>query len=164
MTGRGKGFEPVAGGPARHAKASHAPVLLAEVIEALAIKPNHRILDGTFGAGGYTRAILGAADGVKVLALDRDPTAITGGYDLVNEANGRLKLVEATFGDLATEADNAGFAPLDGIVLDIGVSSMQLDQPERGFSFRFDGPLDMRMAASGQSAADLVNDGEEAEL
>lgn len=159
MTGRGKGTEPVAGGPARH-----APVLLAEVIEALDIKPGHRILDGTFGAGGYTRAILAAAESVEVLALDRDPTAITGGYGLVNEAGGRLKLVEATFGELAAEAGKAGFAPLDGVVLDIGVSSMQLDQPERGFSFRFDGPLDMRMAASGQSAADLVNEGEEAEL
>jgi 16S rRNA (cytosine1402-N4)-methyltransferase len=159
MTGRGMGSEPVAGGPARH-----APVLLAEVIEALGIKPGHRILDGTFGAGGYTRAILSAAPGVEVLALDRDPTAIAGGYGLVNDAGGRLTLMEATFGDLAAEAADAGFAPLDGIVLDIGVSSMQLDQPERGFSFRFDGPLDMRMAASGQSAADLVNEGDEAAL
>ena len=159
MTGRGKGSEPVAGGPARH-----APVLLAEVIEALAIRPGHRILDGTFGAGGYTCAILDAAPDVAVLALDRDPMAIAGGYDLVARAGGRLTLVEATFGTLADEATRAGLAPLDGIVLDIGVSSMQLDQAERGFSFRVDGPLDMRMAASGTSAADLVNDATEAEL
>lgn len=159
MTGRGKGSEPVAGGPARH-----APVLLAEVVESLAITPGARILDGTFGAGGYSRAILGAADGVEVIALDRDPGAIAGGYGLVAESGGRLKLVEATFGELAAEAEAAGFTPLDGVVLDIGVSSMQLDQPERGFSFRFDGPLDMRMASSGQSAADLVNEADEVEL
>ncbi len=159
MTGRGKGHDPVAGGPARH-----APVLLAEAVDALAIKAGARILDGTFGAGGYTRAILAAAPGVDVMALDRDPTAILAGYGLVEEAQGRLKLVEATFGDLAAEAATAGFAPLDGIVLDIGVSSMQLDEPGRGFSFRFDGPLDMRMAATGRSAADLVNEAEEAEL
>ncbi len=165
MTGRGKGDQPVAGGPARQASVPlHAPVLLAEAVGALNIQPSARILDGTFGAGGYTRAILAAAPDVRALALDRDPAAIAGGYDLVNEACGRLTLVEATFGDLAIEATNAGFAPLDGIVLDIGVSSMQLDQAERGFSFRFDGPLDMRMAASGQSAADLVNDGDEADL
>ena len=159
MTGRGKGSEPVAGGPARH-----APVLLAEVIEALAIGPGHRILDGTFGAGGYTSAILAAAPDVTVLALDRDPSAIAAGYDLVAAAGGRLMLVEATFGTLAGEAARAGLAPLDGVVLDIGVSSMQLDQAERGFSFRFDGPLDMRMAATGTSAADLVNEASEAEL
>ncbi len=159
MTGRGKGAEPVAGGPARH-----APVLLQEAVTALGIRPGSCILDGTFGAGGYTRAILDAAADVKVIALDRDPTAIAGGYDLVAQSAGRLALIEATFGDLAAEARDAGFAHLDGIVLDIGVSSMQLDQAERGFSFRFDGPLDMRMAASGQSAADLVNEGEEADL
>ncbi len=159
MTGRGTAIEPVAGGPA-----PHAPVLLAEAVDALAIGPGARILDGTFGAGGYTRAILAAAPGVEVLALDRDPTAIRGGYGLVAASAGRLTLVEATFGELAVEASRAGFAPLDGVVLDIGVSSMQLDQAERGFSFRFDGPLDMRMGASGRSAADLVNEGSEAEL
>jgi 16S rRNA (cytosine1402-N4)-methyltransferase len=163
MTGRGKRSEPVAGGPARHASAL-PPVLLAEVIEALAIKPGHRILDGTFGAGGYTRAILAAAPDVEVLALDRDPTAIAGG--LISSmrraaASSWSKPHSATW---HAKASDAGFAPLDGIVLDIGVSSMQLDQAQRGFSFRFDGPLDMRMAASGQSAADLVNDGDEAEL
>ncbi len=159
MTIRGKSSEATVSGAARH-----APVLLAEAVAALDIQPAARILDGTFGAGGYTRTILAAAPDVTVLALDRDPAAIAGGYDLVNQSGGRLKLVEGIFGDLATEATEAGFAPLDGIVLDIGVSSMQLDQPARGFSFRFDGPLDMRMAASGQSATDLVNEGDEAEL
>jgi 16S rRNA (cytosine1402-N4)-methyltransferase len=159
MTGRERGADPFAGGPARH-----APVLLAEVLHALAIQPNNRLLDGTFGAGGYSRAMLDAAAGVEVLALDRDPTAIAGGADLVQASSGRLKLVQADFSALAEEATRAGFAPLDGVVLDIGVSSMQLDEPERGFSFRFDGPLDMRMAASGDSAADLVNEGEEAHL
>lgn len=144
--------------------ARHAPVMLAEAVAALNIQPGAHILDGTYGAGGYSRAILDAAAGVSVLALDRDPSAVTAGYDLVNQSGGRLTLVESTFGELASEATEAGFAPLDGVVLDIGVSSMQLDQPERGFSFRFDGPLDMRMAASGQSAADLVNEGDEAEL
>jgi 16S rRNA (cytosine1402-N4)-methyltransferase len=139
-------------------------VLLGEVVQALDIHPGDRILDGTFGAGGYSRAILEAAPNVEVLGLDRDPSAIAGGYDLVEASGGRLKLVEAVFGDLAEEAREAGFSPLDAVVLDIGVSSMQLDQAERGFSFRFDGPLDMRMAASGVSAADLVNEGEEAEL
>ncbi len=159
MTGRGNGSQPVAGGPA-----GHAPVLLHEAVDALAVKPGARILDGTFGAGGYTRAILDAEADVEVIAFDRDPSAIAGGQDLAALSGGRLKLVEATFGDLAVEVRDAGFAPLDGIVLDIGVSSMQLDQAARGFSFRFDGPLDMRMAASGPSAADLVNEGEEADL
>lgn len=163
MTGRGKvsrgskSGEAAAGGPARH-----APVLLAEVVEALAIRPGAHILDGTFGAGGYTRAILDA--GAQVLALDRDPDAIAGGYALVEAAGGRLKLVQAQFGDLAEESNRAGFAPLDGVVLDIGVSSMQLDEAERGFSFRFDGPLDMRMAQQGDSAADLVNGASETAL
>jgi 16S rRNA (cytosine1402-N4)-methyltransferase len=162
MTGRGTDFTeevPAAGGPARH-----APVLLAEAVAALAVTPGATILDGTFGAGGYSRALLAAAQGVRVIALDRDPAAIAGGYALVQSAEGHLTLVQADFGDLADVATTHGFAPLDGIVLDIGVSSMQLDQPERGFSFRFDGPLDMRMAAEGDSAADLVNEAGEAEL
>ncbi len=157
MTGRGENIVSPAGGPARH-----APVLLAEVLQALAAKPGARILDGTFGAGGYSKAIL--EQGAQVLALDRDPDAIAGGYALVDGAGGRLTLVQAEFGDLAEEAARMGFAPLDGVVLDIGVSSMQLDEAERGFSFRFEGPLDMRMAQSGRSAADLVNEASEAEL
>jgi 16S rRNA (cytosine1402-N4)-methyltransferase len=159
MTGNDVGLAPVVGGPARH-----VPVLLADAVSALNLKAGGAYLDGTFGAGGYARAILDANQDVRLLALDRDPTAIVGGAALVAEANGRLILSETTFGHLDEEAERLGFAPLDGIVLDIGVSSMQIDEAERGFSFRFDGPLDMRMAAHGTSAADLVNEADEATL
>ncbi|OBQ74663.1 16S rRNA (cytosine(1402)-N(4))-methyltransferase RsmH [Mesorhizobium erdmanii] len=133
------------GGPVRH-----IPVLLGEVIEALAPAAGDIIIDGTFGAGGYTRAILAA--GASVVAIDRDPDAITAGRDLEAQSGGRLKLVQAPFSTLDEHVEGA-----DGVVLDIGVSSMQLDQAERGFSFRNDGPLDMRMAQAGLSAADVVN-------
>jgi len=156
MTGNGDRAGGVTGGPALH-----VPVLLAEVLAALAPKAGGRYLDGTFGAGGYSRAILEAAPGATLLGLDRDPTAIAGGAELVAAMAGRLRLSQACFGDLAEDAERLGFAPLDGVVLDIGVSSMQLDQAERGFSFRFDGPLDMRMSGAGQSAADIVNEAEE---
>lgn len=158
MTGRGSS-DGAAGRPARH-----IPVLLAEVIASLALKSGGIYLDGTFGAGGYTRAILAAAPDIRVLALDRDPDAVLAAFALVNEMKGRLTLSEANFGRLDREAEAMHLAPLDGVVLDIGVSSMQLDQAERGFSFRNDGPLDMRMAQSGPSAADIVNDADEAEL
>ncbi|MCV9935843.1 16S rRNA (cytosine(1402)-N(4))-methyltransferase RsmH [Boseaceae bacterium BT-24-1] len=143
---------------------THIPVLMAEALDALALRPGGRYLDGTFGAGGYSRALLEREPEATLLALDRDPTAIAGGADLVLAMGGRLTLAEARFGALAEEAERFQMAPLDGVVLDIGVSSMQLDQAERGFSFRFDGPLDMRMGASGQSAADLVNDADEGVL
>jgi 16S rRNA (cytosine1402-N4)-methyltransferase len=159
MTGNDVGLAPVVGGPARH-----VPVLLADAVSALDLRAGGAYLDGTFGAGGYARAILDANRDVRLLGLDRDPAAIAGGAALVAEANGRLALCETTFGDLDTEAERLGFAPLDGIVLDIGVSSMQIDQPDRGFSFRFEGPLDMRMGREGTSAADLVNGAEEATL
>lgn len=164
MTGRG-GREDGATGEAMGAvSALHVPVLLAEVLTALAPKPGGRYLDGTFGAGGYARAILEAAPGATLLALDRDPTAIAGGADLVAEMAGRLTLSQARFGELAEEAERFRMVPLDGVVLDIGVSSMQIDQAERGFSFRFDGPLDMRMGREGRSAADLLNEAEEGVL
>jgi 16S rRNA (cytosine1402-N4)-methyltransferase len=142
----------------------HVPVLLDAVIDALKPVPRGRYLDGTFGAGGYSRAILEAAPEATVLALDRDPAAIAGGADLVARMGGRLTLSQARFGTLAEEARRFGMAPLDGVVLDIGVSSMQIDAAERGFSFRFDGPLDMRMGCEGASAADLVNAADEARL
>jgi len=142
----------------------HVPVLIAEVIEALKPTGEGTIIDGTFGAGGYTRALLAADPALHVLAIDRDPRAILGGQALVAEAAGRLTLVPGRFGDLDTLAAEAGAEPICGVVLDIGVSSMQLDTPERGFSFRHDGPLDMRMGNYGPSAADLVNDADEAEL
>ena len=157
-TDRGEGLASAAGGPVRH-----IPVLRAEAIAALGVTPGGVYLDGTFGAGGYTRAIL-ATPGARVIALDRDPTAIAGGYDLVREADGRLTLAEARFGELDAQARALGFDALDGVALDIGVSSMQFDEAVRGFSFRFDGPLDMRMGASGRSAADIVNTAEEEEL
>ncbi|WP_198598266.1 16S rRNA (cytosine(1402)-N(4))-methyltransferase RsmH [Mangrovicella endophytica] len=145
----GDNGHPVVGGPA-----PHIPVLLSEVLEALQPKAGERHIDGTFGAGGYTRAILDA--GADVVAIDRDPTAIAEGQALVTASGGRLRLVEGRFGDLGTIAGlTAG--GVDGIVLDIGVSSMQIDQAERGFSFQKDGPLDMRMGRHGPSAADVVN-------
>ncbi|WP_460448822.1 16S rRNA (cytosine(1402)-N(4))-methyltransferase RsmH [Alsobacter sp. SYSU BS001988] len=159
MTGRGGRVTDAAGGPARH-----VPVLAREVQDTLSPQPGGRYLDGTFGAGGYTRAILGAAPDLRVLALDRDPEAIAAGQALVAEMQGRLVLEQARFGDLDAVAERLGFTPLDGVVLDIGVSSMQLDDAERGFSFRFDGPLDMRMEKAGDSAADLVNRMEEGPL
>ena len=145
---------------ALHPDSPHVPVLAAEAIGALAIVPDGLYLDGTFGAGGYSRLILAA--GGRVLALDRDPTAIARGAELVRESNGRLILAHSRFSRMERAAQ--GLGPFDGIVLDIGVSSMQLDEPERGFSFRFDGPLDMRMERAGRSAADLVNELEEGAL
>ncbi|KQQ61478.1 MULTISPECIES: 16S rRNA (cytosine(1402)-N(4))-methyltransferase RsmH [Rhizobium/Agrobacterium group] len=135
------------GGPVRH-----IPVLLREVLTALEPAPGKLILDGTFGAGGYTQAILD--QGADVIALDRDPTAIAGGQGMVAANGGRLSLIQSKFSNLASHAPAQG---LDGVVLDIGVSSMQIDEAERGFSFQKNGPLDMRMSASGVSAADVVN-------
>ena len=135
------------GGPVRH-----IPVLLSEVLEALAPKPDQIILDGTFGAGGYTSAIL--ETGAQVIALDRDPNAIAGGQALVAAHAGRLTLIHSQFSRLDAHAPAGG---LDGVVLDIGVSSMQIDEAERGFSFQKNGPLDMRMSGAGVSAADVVN-------
>jgi 16S rRNA (cytosine1402-N4)-methyltransferase len=136
-------------------KRPHVPVLLAEVLDALAAKPGDTIVDGTFGAGGYSRAIL--ETGAKVVAIDRDPDAIAGGVPLVVEADGRLDLVEGRFSDLDAHVRALGLSAVEGVVLDLGVSSMQLDQAERGFSFRNDGPLDMRMERKGLSAADVAN-------
>jgi len=143
---------------------AHVPVLLAEVLAALAPQANHRCIDATFGAGGYSTALLDA--GARVLAIDRDPAAVAAGCSLVEASGGRLTLVQGRFGELERLAQGAGFAPADGVVLDIGVSSMQLDDPERGFSFQVDGPLDMRMSGrgAGPSAADIVNEAEEADV
>jgi 16S rRNA (cytosine1402-N4)-methyltransferase len=143
-------------------------VLLPEVLAALAPRAGERFIDGTFGAGGYTAALIDAAPDVRVLAVDRDPTAIAAGRVLAEASGGRLTLVEGRFGELDSLAEAAGFAPADGVVLDIGVSSMQLDDPGRGFSFQSDGPLDMRMSGAnsggGATAADVVNGADEADL
>lgn len=134
-------------------EAPHIPVMLAEVLAALVPSKGKHIVDGTFGAGGYSAAILEA--GARVTGFDRDPNAAKSAQAMIAASSGELTLIEAPF---STMADHFDTASLDGIVLDIGVSSMQLDEAERGFSFRFDGPLDMRMAQSGLSAADVVNE------
>ncbi|MEL6421650.1 MAG: 16S rRNA (cytosine(1402)-N(4))-methyltransferase RsmH, partial [Pseudomonadota bacterium] len=134
----------------------HIPVLLDEVAEVLAPQQGDVVVDGTFGAGGYTARLL-ATPVAHVHAIDRDPEAIAAGADLVAAHPGRLTLHQAPFSELAQIASEEVAAPIDAIVLDIGVSSMQLDQAERGFSFQKDGPLDMRMSLDGPSAADLVN-------
>ena len=157
MSDRGPGDTLAAGGPIRH-----HPVLRAEALSALRPRAGGIYVDGTFGAGGYTASIL-AEPGTRVVALDRDPTAIAGGAALAG-AEPRLTLVEARFGTLDAVLDGLALPPVDGVVLDVGVSSMQFDQAERGFSFRFDGPLDMRMGRDGPSAADIVNGADEADL
>lgn len=139
-----------AGGPVRH-----VPVMLHEVLDCLQPGPGSVLIDGTFGAGGYSRALLEA--GAFVLAIDRDPDAIANGRELASACSGKLKLVQGRFSQLDQIANENGINAADGVVLDIGVSSMQLDEAGRGFSFSKDGPLDMRMAQSGVSAADVVN-------
>ncbi|WP_142848736.1 16S rRNA (cytosine(1402)-N(4))-methyltransferase RsmH [Telmatospirillum sp. J64-1] len=143
--------------------APHIPVLLREVLDALSPRSGGVYLDGTFGAGGYTRAILEAAD-CKVVAVDRDPDAIARGRQMEQEFPGRLTVIEGRYGDLAAITASMGLDGLDGVALDIGVSSMQIDEAERGFSFLRDGPLDMRMEQSGESAADVVNAMDEGDL
>jgi 16S rRNA (cytosine1402-N4)-methyltransferase len=157
MTG-GDGTPAVAGGLARH-----IPVLAPRVIEYLDVRAGGVYLDATFGAGGYTRALLDAAD-CRVIAIDRDPDAILGGANLVADSGGRLTLFESRFSDLDAVAVQAGIDAVDGVVLDLGVSSMQLDEAGRGFSFRLDGPLDMRMGDTGPSAADVVAAASDREL
>jgi 16S rRNA (cytosine1402-N4)-methyltransferase len=137
--------------------------MLAEVLDGLSPRDGGLYLDGTFGAGGYTGAILDAAD-CRVIAIDRDPDAVAAGADVVARYDGRLTLVQGRFSEMEELAIAAGAGKLDGVTLDLGVSSMQLDQAARGFSFAADGPLDMRMSQSGESAADLVNSREQDEL
>ncbi len=147
--------------------APHLPVMLAEVLAALSPRDGHTYIDATFGAGGYSRASLDAAGAARVLALDRDPGAVRAGAALADRYADRLRVVEARFGTMeavARAALDAGLMP-DGVVFDLGVSSMQLDTPDRGFSFQSDGPLDMRMGhaggtlseGAGASAAEVVN-------
>jgi len=138
-------------------------VLRDAVIAALAPKDGGRYVDGTFGAGGYSQALLDAA-GCSVWGIDRDPDALAAGRALADRYAGRLTLIEGRFGEMEALLARHNVPPVDGVALDLGVSSMQLDRPERGFSFRGDGPLDMRMGRQGQSAADLVNTLPEAEL
>jgi 16S rRNA (cytosine1402-N4)-methyltransferase len=148
----------VAGGLARH-----IPVLAATAIEWLAVRSGGTYLDATFGGGGYTRAIL-QTSGARVIAIDRDCDAVAAGAALEREAQGRLTLTEGLFSDLDAIAARHGVSGLDGVVFDVGVSSMQIDNAGRGFSFRLDGPLDMRMGGSGMSAADVVARASERQL
>ncbi|MCA3420021.1 MAG: 16S rRNA (cytosine(1402)-N(4))-methyltransferase RsmH [Roseomonas sp.] len=142
----------------------HVPVMLAEVLATLGPQDGATYLDATFGGGGYARAILQAAPGCTVFAIDRDPDAIARGAALAQAFADRLHLIEGRFGDMLSLLRDRGITALDGVVMDLGVSSFQLDQSERGFSFRADGPLDMRMEKSGPSAAELVNSLPEREL
>jgi len=142
------------------AASPHIPVLIEEVLAALAIAPGETHVDGTFGAGGYTRAML--ACGASVFAFDRDPDAIREGAALVEESGGALILVPERFSRMVEALAERGVSAVDGIALDIGVSSMQFDRAERGFSFQADGPLDMRMEQSGESASDFLNTADEA--
>jgi 16S rRNA (cytosine1402-N4)-methyltransferase len=155
MTGSDSSRTAVAGGLARH-----VPVLVRRVIEFLGVRRGGVYIDATFGAGGYSEAILAAAD-CRVIGIDRDQRAIAGGAGLVDAYGGRLVLIQERFSYLAAVARTFGHERVDGVVFDLGVSSMQLDQAERGFSFRLDGPLDMRMGGSGPSAADVVATGSE---
>ena len=142
---------------------SHVPVMLSEVVQALAPRDGAVYLDATFGGGGYARAVLEAA-ACTVWAIDRDPDAIARGAALAAAYPGRLHLVEGSFGDMVALLAESGVNALDGVMLDLGVSSFQIDDPARGFSFRHDGPLDMRMSRQGPSAADLVAGLSETEL
>ncbi|KYK49351.1 16S rRNA (cytosine(1402)-N(4))-methyltransferase [Bradyrhizobium liaoningense] len=141
----------------------HIPVLGREAVAHLAPREGGVYVDATFGAGGYSRAIL-EVPGTRLIAIDRDRTAIAGGAGLVERSAGRLMLVEGRFSDLAEVCAAQGVEAIDGVVMDVGVSSMQLDQAGRGFSFRLDGPLDMRMGQTGPTAADVVARASEGDL
>jgi 16S rRNA (cytosine1402-N4)-methyltransferase len=158
MGGSDSGTPAVAGGLARH-----IPVLVHPVVELLGVRDGGVYVDATFGAGGYTSAVLAAAD-ARVIAIDRDASAVARGANLVREAGGRLALIQDRFSNLDQVVHGCGHSLVDGVVCDLGVSSMQLDEAERGFSFRHDGPLDMRMGDSGPTAADVIAAASERDL
>ena len=141
---------------------AHIPVLLDEVVAAIAPVGGMQVIDATFGAGGYSRALLDA--GARVYGFDRDPDAITNGAGMVDQFAGQLSLHPARFSAMREEMTRIGVPSVDAVVMDIGVSSMQLDQGERGFAFSHDGPLDMRMSQDGESAADFLNTADEAAI
>jgi 16S rRNA (cytosine1402-N4)-methyltransferase len=164
MTRRSSRGGPSAASGAETARPRHIPVLLRPLLHYLRPRSGATYIDATFGAGGYTRAMLERAPGCRVIAIDRDPAAIAGGADLAKAYPDRLVLVAGRFGDMEGLAAEAGAGRVQGVVFDLGVSSMQLDEPERGFSFQSDGPLDMRMSKVGPTAAELLATLEEAEL
>jgi 16S rRNA (cytosine1402-N4)-methyltransferase len=162
------GIEAMEDGGAEHAEVAkgpghHVPVLLREVIANLGPRDGGVYIDATFGAGGYAGAILAAAD-TRVIGIDRDPSVVAAAQGQIDKAAGRLSVVQGEFAGLDRIAHDLGIEAVDGVVLDLGVSSMQLDTPERGFSFRFDGPLDMRMGSAGPSAADVIAERSERDL
>lgn len=142
---------------------AHIPVLLTEVLDALSPADGRLYVDGTFGRGGYTRALLDTAD-CRVIAIDQDPEAIALGADMAAQSKGRLSVIKGQFGAMESLVTAATDAPVDGVALDIGVSSPQINTAARGFSFRQDGPLDMRMSQEGATAADVVNSTSEGAL
>src|SRR5215212_7289656 len=146
-------------------QAPHVPVLVDQAVAALQLREGDTAVDGTFGAGGYTRAMLAAGAG-RVIAFDRDPDAIAEGQSLVPDPieSGRLTLINERFSQMDRVLAERGIGQVDAIALDIGVSSMQLDRADRGFSFSADGPLDMRMSKSGLTAAEFLNQADEAEI
>ena len=141
----------------------HIPVLGRQAVEMLGPRDGGIYVDATFGGGGYSRAILDTP-GTRVIGIDRDRTAVAGGFDLVDRSGGRLTLVEDRFSNLTEICATQGIPAVDGVVMDVGVSSMQLDEDGRGFSFRNDGPLDMRMGQHGPTAADVIAVASEADL
>jgi 16S rRNA (cytosine1402-N4)-methyltransferase len=143
--------------------APHIPVLCDEVVRHLEPRAGGTYVDGTFGAGGYSRALLDAAD-CHVVGIDRDPRAVQAARAMEQASGGRLTVIEGRFGDMVELLEARGVTAVSGVTLDLGVSSMQIDTPDRGFSFRHDGPLDMRMSADGPSAAETVNTASESEL
>ena len=136
-------------------QAAHIPVMMDAMLAALVPRDDAVYIDATFGGGGYSMALLGAAR-CRVYGIDRDPNAVRRGQKLAKHLGGRLTMVEGRFGEMVGLLSPMEIGPIAGIAFDLGVSSAQLDAPERGFSFRFDGPLDMRMSNGGASAADLI--------
>ncbi len=141
----------------------HISVMTQEVLSGLKLRDGGTYIDGTFGQGGYTRAMLDAAT-TRVFGIDRDPAAITFGTKLISKYDGRLTLLQGCFGDMVSIMADEGISRVDGVMLDLGVSSPQIDDPKRGFSFRYDGPLDMRMECEGPTAADFINHASEEEI
>lgn len=145
------------------AEITHRPVMVDEMVAALDPAAGEVFVDGTYGNGGHSRALLGAAACV-VWGIDRDPTAVARGRAAEGASAGRLRVIEGAFGDMEALMERHGVRRVDGVALDLGLSSTQLDDPQRGFSFQHDGPLDMRMAQAGPTAAELVNAASEGEL